>query len=103
MSLRTGGCHRHHARSFRGGEVFGCAGDGGRFAAINQASKKAFLSQRNKGERSSARRASILALRARIWSNFARSATTCLLCALDRSPLFLCDKNTCLTICLITR
>jgi hypothetical protein len=35
------GGHRHHARSFRGGEVLGCAGDGGQLTAINQAIKQA--------------------------------------------------------------
>jgi hypothetical protein len=36
MTLRTGGGYRHYALSFRGAEVFGCAGDGGQFTAINQ-------------------------------------------------------------------
>src|SRR5580698_1304079 len=40
MTLRTGGGHRHHARSFRGGEVFGCAGGGGQLAPVNQAIKQ---------------------------------------------------------------
>jgi hypothetical protein len=59
MTFRTGGDHRHHARSFRGGEVFGCARDGGQLAAIKQGKqsrKQVFFSLRNKGERSSARR-----------------------------------------------
>jgi hypothetical protein len=45
--------------------------------------------------------ARVLALRARILSNFARSATTCLLCGLNLSSLFLCDKNAFLLDCLI--
>src|SRR5271166_2633802 len=106
MTLRTGRGHRHHARSFQAGEVFGGAGRGGHLIAVNQAikqsSKKVFSSQRNKGERPSARRSKDFALRARIWTNFARSATTCLLRGLDRPSLFLCDKNTFLIIFLIT-
>jgi hypothetical protein len=38
--LMPGAGHRHHARSFRGEEVFGCAGDGGQLTAINQAIKQ---------------------------------------------------------------
>jgi hypothetical protein len=69
--------------------------------AIKQSSNQARKRFYHRGARENDRvhgEASILALRARIRSNFARSATTCLLCGLDRSPLFLCDKN----ICLIT-
>jgi len=40
MTLRMGGGHRHNARSFRGGEVFGYAGDGGQPTAIEQSSKQ---------------------------------------------------------------
>jgi hypothetical protein len=39
-TLRMRGGHRHHARSFRGGEVLGCAGDGRQLTAINQAIKQ---------------------------------------------------------------
>src|SRR5271166_2696766 len=40
MTLGTAGGHGHHARSFRGGEVFGCAGDGGRCTAIKQSNNQ---------------------------------------------------------------
>jgi hypothetical protein len=36
MTVRAGGSHRHHARPFRGVEIFGCAGDGGRFTLTNK-------------------------------------------------------------------
>jgi hypothetical protein len=40
MALRTGGSRRHHTRSFRGGEVFGCAGYGRQPTAIKQSIKQ---------------------------------------------------------------
>jgi hypothetical protein len=40
MILRIGGGHRHHVRSLRGAEVFGCAGDWRQLFAINQEVKQ---------------------------------------------------------------
>src|SRR5580658_154191 len=105
MTRRAGGGHRHHARSFREGEVFDCTGDGGQLAAIKQAIKQSSKTALNhRGTRENDRvdgEATTLALRARVRPNTARSATTYLLRGLNGSPFFLCDKNTCLITFLI--
>jgi hypothetical protein len=70
---------------------------------IKQVVKQVFLSQRNKGERSRAQSRQVVALRAKFDQILALSAKILALRALNRSPLFLCEKDFFLLACLIDR